>query len=113
MVLLAHEVDVVVLKKCDDVLHLMLVVLLLVPQSHELVVRFLFVVLLVPQCGERAHGDVAMVAETVEAFFAAGATTVVLQPYPDEQDLIGFSQRSGEVARMLGVARSSSGSPSV
>ena len=66
-----------------------------------------------PAGRERAHGDVAMVAETVEAFFAAGATTVVLQPYPDEQDLIGFSQRSGEVARMLGVARSSSGSPSV
>ncbi len=60
----------------------------------------------------RVVGDVSVVAETVEAFFAAGATTVVLQPAADDDDLIGFSQRSGEVARMLGIARTSSSSPS-
>lgn len=53
---------------------------------------------------ERASGSVVDVAETVEAFYAAGATTVVLQPHTDEDDLIGFSHRSGEVARMLRIA---------
>ncbi|MEV8358097.1 LLM class flavin-dependent oxidoreductase [Microbacterium sp. NPDC076895] len=57
----------------------------------------------------RVVGDVSVVADTVEAFFAAGATTVVLQPSADDDDLIGFSQRSGDVARMLGIARSSTG----
>ena len=62
-----------------------------------------------PTGRERVFGDVSVVAETVEAFFAAGATTVVLQPSADDDDLIGFSQRSGEVARMLGIARSATG----
>lgn len=62
-----------------------------------------------PAGRERVFGDSSVVAETVEAFFAAGATTVVLQPHPDDDDLIGFSHRSGEVARMLGITRSSSG----
>lgn len=62
-----------------------------------------------PTGRERVFGDVSVVAETVDAFFAAGATTVVLQPSADDDDLIGFSQRSGEVARMLGIARSATG----
>lgn len=50
-----------------------------------------------------AMGSVPQVAETVDAYLAAGATTVVLQPASTEPDLDGFADGAGEVARLLGL----------
>ncbi|MFH8252783.1 LLM class flavin-dependent oxidoreductase [Microbacterium sp. B2969] len=45
-------------------------------------------------------GDAATVAAAVEPFFAAGATSVILQPTEGEPDLVGFMAGVGEVARL-------------
>ena len=50
-----------------------------------------------------AAGSPADIAEAAEAYFAAGATSVVLQPASTEPDLDGFAARAGEVAEMLGL----------
>jgi alkanesulfonate monooxygenase SsuD/methylene tetrahydromethanopterin reductase-like flavin-dependent oxidoreductase (luciferase family) len=47
-------------------------------------------------------GDVAEVTAMVEPFFAAGATSVILQPREEEQDLVGYMAAVGEVARLIG-----------
>ena len=47
-------------------------------------------------------GDAAGVAEAIEPFFAAGATSVILQPREEETDLASFMAGTGEVARLVG-----------
>jgi alkanesulfonate monooxygenase SsuD/methylene tetrahydromethanopterin reductase-like flavin-dependent oxidoreductase (luciferase family) len=47
-------------------------------------------------------GDAEGVAAAIEPFFAAGATSVILQPREKEQDLTGFMAGAGEVARLTG-----------
>jgi alkanesulfonate monooxygenase SsuD/methylene tetrahydromethanopterin reductase-like flavin-dependent oxidoreductase (luciferase family) len=47
-------------------------------------------------------GDPAEVASLVEPFFAAGATSVILQPAVPDPDPTGFMAGAGEVARLLG-----------
>ena len=47
-------------------------------------------------------GDAAGVAEAIEPFFAAGATSVILQPREEETDLASFMAGAGEVARLVG-----------
>ena len=49
-------------------------------------------------------GEPDAVASAVEPFYAAGATTVLLQPREDEADLVGFMSEVGQVARRLGLA---------
>jgi alkanesulfonate monooxygenase SsuD/methylene tetrahydromethanopterin reductase-like flavin-dependent oxidoreductase (luciferase family) len=49
-------------------------------------------------------GSAAEVASSVEPFFAAGATSVILQPGEDEADLAGFMAGVGEVAQLVGSA---------
>ena len=49
-------------------------------------------------------GEPDAVASAVEPFYAAGATTVLLQPREDEADLVGFMSGAGQVARRLGLA---------
>jgi alkanesulfonate monooxygenase SsuD/methylene tetrahydromethanopterin reductase-like flavin-dependent oxidoreductase (luciferase family) len=46
-------------------------------------------------------GDARAVAETVESFAAAGATTVVLQPTDDDPDLVGFVRAVATEVRPL------------
>ncbi|MEU1973670.1 LLM class flavin-dependent oxidoreductase [Microbacterium sp. NPDC019599] len=46
-------------------------------------------------------GDAAAVAEAIEPFFAAGATSVILQPRFGEDDLTDFMAGVGEVARLV------------
>ncbi|MCR2763564.1 LLM class flavin-dependent oxidoreductase [Microbacterium sp. zg.B48] len=46
-------------------------------------------------------GDAEAVMAAIAPFYAAGATTVVLQPREGESDLAGFMQNVGEVARMV------------
>ncbi|TDN91122.1 LLM class flavin-dependent oxidoreductase [Microbacterium sp. BK668] len=46
-------------------------------------------------------GDAPAVAEAIEPFFTAGATSVILQPREDEDDLPGFMRGVGEVAQAL------------
>ena len=48
-------------------------------------------------------GDAAAVAEAIEPFFAAGATSVILQPREEETSLAAFMAGVGEVARIVGV----------
>ncbi|WP_345800915.1 LLM class flavin-dependent oxidoreductase [Microbacterium sp. AZCO] len=48
-------------------------------------------------------GDPADVARTIEPFFAAGATSVILQPREDETALDEFMAGVGEVARLIGA----------
>jgi alkanesulfonate monooxygenase SsuD/methylene tetrahydromethanopterin reductase-like flavin-dependent oxidoreductase (luciferase family) len=50
-----------------------------------------------------ALGSPQQVAQTVEAYYAAGATSVVLQPASTEPDLEGFAASAGEVAAVLGL----------
>ena len=47
-------------------------------------------------------GDPTDVATAIEPFFAAGATSVVLQPREHEADVLGFMADVGEVARLAG-----------
>lgn len=47
-------------------------------------------------------GDPAGVAEAIEPFFAAGATSVILQPREEEADLVGYMAGVGEVCRLVG-----------
>ena len=47
-------------------------------------------------------GDPADVAEAIEPFFAAGASSVILQPREDETDLAGYMAGAGEVCRLVG-----------
>jgi alkanesulfonate monooxygenase SsuD/methylene tetrahydromethanopterin reductase-like flavin-dependent oxidoreductase (luciferase family) len=49
-------------------------------------------------------GDSADVAEAIEPFFTAGATSVILQPREEEANLAGFMAGAGEVARRVGDA---------
>lgn len=49
-------------------------------------------------------GDPADVAQLIEPFFAAGATSVILQPREEEADLIGFMAAAGEVARLVATS---------
>jgi alkanesulfonate monooxygenase SsuD/methylene tetrahydromethanopterin reductase-like flavin-dependent oxidoreductase (luciferase family) len=46
-------------------------------------------------------GDAAAVVEAIEPFFAAGATSVILQPRENETDLASFMAGAGEVARLV------------
>nr|WP_241245969.1 hypothetical protein [Microbacterium sp. 4R-513] len=46
-------------------------------------------------------GDPRAVASAIEPFFAAGATSVILQPGEAETDLAGFMEGVGAVAREL------------
>lgn len=46
-------------------------------------------------------GDPVAVRASIEPFYAAGATSVILQPTADEPDLEGFMARVGEVAKLL------------
>lgn len=46
-------------------------------------------------------GDADGVAEAIEPFFAAGATSVILQPPADETDLASFMAGAAEVSRAL------------
>ncbi len=46
-------------------------------------------------------GDAAGVAAAIEPFFAAGATSVILQPREEETDLAGFMGGAGEVAEII------------
>ena len=46
-------------------------------------------------------GSPAEVAEAMESFYAAGATSVILQPCDDEPGLEAFMGHAGEVARLL------------
>lgn len=48
-------------------------------------------------------GDADAVAGAIEPFFAAGATSVILQPPAAETDLAAFMAGAGEVARLTGV----------
>jgi alkanesulfonate monooxygenase SsuD/methylene tetrahydromethanopterin reductase-like flavin-dependent oxidoreductase (luciferase family) len=48
-------------------------------------------------------GDAAEVTAMIEPFFAAGATSVILQPREEEQDLVGYMAAVGEVARLIGA----------
>lgn len=48
-------------------------------------------------------GDPGAVAEAVEPFFAAGATSVILQPREEEPALTDFMAGVGEVARLVGA----------
>lgn len=53
------------------------------------------------ETGDRVHpGDIA---EFVEPYFAAGATSALLQPRRDEPDLPGYMARASEVARLVGA----------
>lgn len=47
-------------------------------------------------------GDASSISAALEPFFAAGATSVVLQPGQEEPDLAAFMAGAGEVARILG-----------
>ena len=47
-------------------------------------------------------GDPADVAAAIEPFFAAGATTVLLQPREDETDLASFMANASAVDRLVG-----------
>ena len=47
-------------------------------------------------------GDSAEVAAAIEPFYAAGATSVILQPREEETDLAGYMAGVGEVARLIG-----------
>lgn len=47
-------------------------------------------------------GDAAGVAAAIEPFFAAGATSVILQPREEETDLATFMAESAEVSRLVG-----------
>ncbi|HEX5857209.1 MAG TPA: LLM class flavin-dependent oxidoreductase [Microbacterium sp.] len=47
-------------------------------------------------------GDADGVAEAIDPFFAAGATSVILQPQESEHDLAGFMAGTGAVARLVG-----------
>jgi alkanesulfonate monooxygenase SsuD/methylene tetrahydromethanopterin reductase-like flavin-dependent oxidoreductase (luciferase family) len=47
-------------------------------------------------------GDADAVAAGIEPFYAAGATSVILQPIVDEPDLAAFMANAGTVARHLG-----------
>ncbi|MBZ4487894.1 LLM class flavin-dependent oxidoreductase [Microbacterium sp. cx-55] len=47
-------------------------------------------------------GDADAVAAGIEPFYAAGATSVILQPIFAETDLPGFMTNAGSVARLLG-----------
>jgi len=47
-------------------------------------------------------GDAGGVAEAIDPFFAAGATSVILQPQETESDLAGFMAGVGQVARLVG-----------
>ena len=49
-------------------------------------------------------GAPADVADAVEPFFTAGATSVILQPREEETDLAAFMAGAGEVARLVGAA---------
>ena len=49
-------------------------------------------------------GEPDAVAAAIEPFYAAGATSVILQPREDEADLVGFMSGVGEVARATGLA---------
>jgi alkanesulfonate monooxygenase SsuD/methylene tetrahydromethanopterin reductase-like flavin-dependent oxidoreductase (luciferase family) len=46
-------------------------------------------------------GSPADVRAAIEPFYAAGATSVILQPTGDEPDLEGFMAGVGEVAALL------------
>ena len=46
------------------------------------------------------HGVSAQVAEGVQAFFEAGATSVMLQPTDGDQGLEAFMGHVGEVVRL-------------
>jgi alkanesulfonate monooxygenase SsuD/methylene tetrahydromethanopterin reductase-like flavin-dependent oxidoreductase (luciferase family) len=48
-------------------------------------------------------GSPTDVATAIEPFFAAGATSVILQPREDETDLAGFMTAAGQVARLIGA----------
>lgn len=48
-------------------------------------------------------GDTAGVAAAIEPFFAAGATSVILQPREEETDLAGFMAGAAEVSRLVGA----------
>jgi alkanesulfonate monooxygenase SsuD/methylene tetrahydromethanopterin reductase-like flavin-dependent oxidoreductase (luciferase family) len=48
-------------------------------------------------------GDDAGVAAAIEPFFAAGATSVILQPREEETDLASFMASAAEVSRLVGV----------
>jgi alkanesulfonate monooxygenase SsuD/methylene tetrahydromethanopterin reductase-like flavin-dependent oxidoreductase (luciferase family) len=48
-------------------------------------------------------GDAAEVPAMIEPFFAAGATSVILQPREEEQDLVGYMAAVGEVAGLIGA----------
>ena len=48
------------------------------------------------------YGDPEGVAEAIDPFFAAGATSVILQPQETERDLAGFMAGAGAVARLGG-----------
>ncbi|WP_243075877.1 LLM class flavin-dependent oxidoreductase [Microbacterium sp. SS28] len=47
-------------------------------------------------------GDAAGIAEAIEPFYAAGATSVILQPREHEADLVGFMTGVGAVAQLIG-----------
>lgn len=49
-------------------------------------------------------GGAADVAAAIEPFFAAGATSVILQPREGEADLGSFLAGAGQVARLVGAA---------
>ncbi|MGZ8803764.1 MAG: LLM class flavin-dependent oxidoreductase [Microbacterium sp.] len=48
-------------------------------------------------------GSPEHVAKAIEPFFAAGATSVILQPRENEADLARFMSAVGEVARLIGA----------
>ena len=47
-------------------------------------------------------GDAESVAEAIEPFFAAGATSVILQPGESVTDLASFMANAGQVSRLVG-----------
>ena len=49
-------------------------------------------------------GDADGVAAAIDPFFAAGATSVILQPREEENDLVTFMAGAGQVARLIGGA---------